>query len=269
MKKVALLVIDGQNDFCSPTGALSVPGADMDMKRLADFILRNQSKIEYIGLTQDSHLAIDISHPPFWQDKDGNYPAPFTIISSQEVKDGLWTPRFFPQQSLQYLEALEAQGEFPHCIWPIHCIDGSEGAAIYKPLMDAVQEWASTQCKWHKMVKKGVHPLTEHFGVFQANIPIPGQEGTQLNDKLIGVLNEYQEVYFAGQAETHCVATSLKQAMKFDQALAKKFVILEDCMSPVPGEVSPGVTFSDLSKPIYDDARAMGIRFAKSTEINL
>ena len=268
-KKVALLVIDGQNDFCSPTGALYVPGADADMKRLADFILKNQAEIEYIGLTQDSHMVNDISHPDFWQDKDGNQPAPFTIIKSSDAKDGVWAPRFVPNAVIKYLEDLEDQGEFPHCIWPKHCIHGSEGAAIYKPLMDAVQEWSSNQCKFHKIVQKGVHPLTEHFGVFQANIPIEGEKDTQLNHKLIKVLNEYSVVYFAGQAKTHCVATSLKQAMKFDQTLAKKFVILEDCMSSVPGEVAPGVTFDDLARPIYEDAKNMGIQFAKSIDITL
>ena len=268
-KKVALLVIDGQNDFCHPDGALYVPGAEKDMGRLADFVLRNQSKIEYIGLTQDSHLVIDISHPPFWEDKDGNQPNPFTIISVDDVKNGVWTPKFYPQATLKYIENLQEQGEFPHCIWPVHCIDGSSGAAIYPELMNAVITWSANQCKWHKIVKKGLHPLTEHFGVFQANIPIPGEEGTQLNDRLIKILNEFDVVYFAGQAKSHCVATSLKQAMKFDQTLAKKFVILEDCMSDVPGEVAPNITFADLAKPIYDEAKALGIPFVKSTDVIL
>jgi len=266
MKKIAVLIIDGQNDFCKPTGALSVPGADKDMERLASFITRNKSKIGYIGLTQDSHMVIDISHPAFWQDKEGKFPNPFTIISVEDVKSGIWTPRFYPQAALKYLEDLATQGEFPHCIWPVHCVDGSEGAAIFPVLMDAVKDWSTSECLFHKIVKKGVHPLTEHFGVFQANIPIPGEDGTQFNDRLAKILNDYDVVYFAGEAKTHCTATSLKQAMKFDEALAKKFVILEDCMSPVPGEVAPGVTFEKLAQPIYDEAKALGIKFVKSTD---
>lgn len=269
MKKIAVLVIDPQNDFCKPTGALSVPGADKDMERLAKFIDRNVSKIGYIGLTQDSHMVIDISHPTFWEDKNGNFPNPFTIITAADVKGGTWTPRFYPAQALKYLEDLEAQGEFPHCIWPVHCVDGSEGAAIFPVLMDAVQNWSTTQCLFHKIVKKGIHPLTEHFGVFQANVPIPGEDGTQLNDRLIKILNEFDEIYFAGQAKTHCVATSLKQAMKFEKTLAKKFIILEDCMSNVPGEAAPGLTFVNLAQPIYDEAKNLGIKFVKSTDITL
>ena len=269
MKKIALLVIDPQNDFCRPTGALSVPGADKDMERLAKFVTKNASKIDYIGLTQDSHMVIDISHPPFWEDKDGNFPDAFTVITAADVKSGKWTPRFYPAEALKYLEDLEAQKEFPHCIWRIHCVDGSEGAAIFPVLMDAVQEWSAKKCWFHKIVKKGTHPLTEHFGIFQANIPIAGEESTQLNDRLISILNEYDEVYIAGQAKTHCVATSLKQAMKFEKTLAKKFIILEDCMSDIPGEAAPGLTFVDLAKPIYDEAKALGIKFVKSTDVTL
>ena len=32
---IQLLVVDGQFDFCDPAGALYVPGADEDMKRLS------------------------------------------------------------------------------------------------------------------------------------------------------------------------------------------------------------------------------------------
>jgi nicotinamidase-related amidase len=40
MKKLHLLIIDPQRDFCDPNGTLAVPGADADMKRLSDMINR-------------------------------------------------------------------------------------------------------------------------------------------------------------------------------------------------------------------------------------
>ena len=55
MKKVAILGVDIQNDFTLPTGELFVKGADADVKRMADFILKNQEQISYIALTLDSH----------------------------------------------------------------------------------------------------------------------------------------------------------------------------------------------------------------------
>lgn len=88
MKKIALLIIDGQFDFCNPQGSLFVQGADTDMVRVGDFIKKNEKRIDFIGLTMDSHQVNDISHPSFWMDKDGNYPNPFTIISVADVLSG-------------------------------------------------------------------------------------------------------------------------------------------------------------------------------------
>ena len=70
----AILIIDAQYDFCNPQGALFVEGADADMKRLAAWIKTNKSQIDHISVTMDSHPVNDISHPSFWQDKNGNFP---------------------------------------------------------------------------------------------------------------------------------------------------------------------------------------------------
>ena len=67
-KKIALIIIDPQNDFCSPRGSLFVPGADEDNERLGEFILANSLEIDQIIVTLDSHYVIDISHPKFWVD---------------------------------------------------------------------------------------------------------------------------------------------------------------------------------------------------------
>ena len=118
MKKNALLIIDPQNSFCNPgdsngtgKGSLFVDGADKDMKKLADWILKHQDQIDYIGVTLDSHQPNDIAHPGFWQDKDGNYPPPFSVITVKDVEEGKWSPRFDPARCLNYLKNLESQGE--------------------------------------------------------------------------------------------------------------------------------------------------------------
>jgi hypothetical protein len=67
MKKVAILGVDIQNDFTLPTGELFVKGADADVKRMADFILKNQEQISYIALTLDSHQPIHIAHQCYWK----------------------------------------------------------------------------------------------------------------------------------------------------------------------------------------------------------
>lgn len=258
--KNALLIIDAQNDFVDPSGSLYVPGAEKDMERLSDFILKNKKSLDYIGLTQDNHHVIDISHPTFWMDKDGNFPKPFTQISVSDVENGRWAPRAFPQESLKYLKNLESQKEFPHVIWPEHCIIGSSGAAIYPSITEAIKEW-SRQGRFFGVYAKGTYPLTEHFGAFRANIQIPNRPETQLNNELISKLETFDKIYFAGEAKSHCVANTLKQAMDFPN-LAKKFIILEDCMSNVPG-------FETLADPIYNEAKNMGIVFEKSNNINI
>jgi len=264
MKKNALLIIDPQNSFCNPgdaagnsRGSLYVEGADQDMKRLASWINANENEIDFIGVTLDMHQPNDIAHPNFWQDKNGKFPAPFSVITAKEVEDGKWTPRFDPTTCLNYLKELEAQGEFPHVIWPVHCVIGSEGAAIYEPLMQSISKWTE-QGKFFQTVAKGTYPFTEYFGAFHAQIPDAKRPETQLNHALIKTLEQYQNVYLAGEAKSHCVANSLKQVLNEAPNLASKFIILEDAMSNVTG-------FETIADPIYAKAKQMGVRFSNTT----
>lgn len=255
----ALLVIDAQYDFCNPGGSLFVDGADADMTRLSGWIKNNKHNIDNITVTMDSHHINDISHPSFWQDMNGNYPPPFTPISLSEIKAGSWRPRFFIKQSVSYVEALEKQGEFGHFIWPFHCLYGSRGGALDEKIMEALTEW-SKDGKYYDVVVKGTYPLTEHFGIFRANIPVKGKPETQLNKQLINKLKKFQTIYIAGEARSHCVANSLKQAMDEAPDLTERFVILEDCMSDVAG-------LGHLGTPIFERARELGLRFIKSNDL--
>ena len=255
MEKNALLIIDPQNDFCDPKGSLYVPGAEQDMQRLAEWILKNKKHIDFIAITLDSHQPNDISHPLFWKDKEGFFPEPFTAISSQDVENGKWTPRFEPERCLTYLKELEAQGEYPHVIWPLHCLEGSEGAAIFPPLFEAMVQWAETG-KFYHTVQKGKYPFSEHFGAFRANIPDPNVPETQLNTELLKDLAGYENIYLAGEAKSHCVANSLKQVLDEAPDLAKRFVVIEDAMSNVTG-------FETLGDTVYERAKKMGVNFMR------
>ncbi len=259
-KKNAILIIDAQYDFCNPNGALFVSGADGDIKRLSDFISRNQNDIDHICVTLDSHPVNDISHPSFWQDKEGNFPPPFTQITLSEVNAGKWIPRFYLQEAIQYLTELEVQGQFPHFIWTEHCLTGSKGASLEDTLSGVLSEWSRSTGKTYQAVTKGTNPLTEHFGIFMAQIPLANAPETQLNQALLDQLEEYENVYLAGEAKSHCVGTSLRQAMEYAPKLASKMIILDDCMSDVTG-------LAHLGAPIYEEAKKRGIRFAKSDEM--
>ena len=88
MKNVVFVGIDFQNDFVSPKGALSVPGADADAGRFAEAITKYSDKIGDIVLTMDSHRLIHIAHPKYWVGSNGNNPDPFTVISSEDIASG-------------------------------------------------------------------------------------------------------------------------------------------------------------------------------------
>ncbi len=265
--KNALLIIDAQYDFCNPAGALYVQDAEHDIKRLSNFIIQNANQLDHICLTLDNHPVNDISHPSFWKDATGKEPNPFTQITLAEVEKGKWIPNFYPTETKEYLKNLEEQGEFPHFIWTHHCLIGSKGAALDETLSNALQNWIkinkeNNQYKQYQAVTKGTYPLTEHFGIFEAQIPVKDKSETQLNQSLLDSLNEYENLYLAGQAKSHCVATSLKQIMDYAPKLAKKVIILEDCMSDIPN-------MGHLGQPIYRRAKELGIRFVKSNQITL
>jgi nicotinamidase-related amidase len=245
----ALLLIDAQYDFCHPQGALYVKGADEDMLRLADWIKRNTHEIDFICFTMDQHLWMTVFHPIWFQDKNGQNPSPFTTISASDVVNGKWIAQFHPQETLRYLENLEAQGQFTHTIWPPHCLIGSKGASLFEPVAQAIFDWAKNG-KEYLPVSKGTHPLTEHYGIFQAQIPIANEPSTQLNIELIQKLDQYDRIFISGEAQSHCVATSIDQLLTHAPETARKMIILSDCMSPVPG-------FEHLADDIYRRANGL------------
>lgn len=261
MLKTALLAIDVQNDFHDiPGAALPVAGAVEDTKRLAAFIEKVNPGAIFASL--DSHYSLDISHSAWWLDAQGNPVPPFTPITSADIKAGKYVPRIDPKQSLNYVESLEANGEFGHFIWTDHCLIGSEGHALHPIFMQALNKWMAKNLRWVNFINKGVNPFTEHFGIFRANIPIAADPSTSPNQAMFVTLNNYDEIYLAGQARSHCVANSLKQLLEIAPQLASKLVVLEDCMSNVPGLPADFYTYVDS---IYADAVSKGVRIAKST----
>jgi nicotinamidase-related amidase len=260
-KKIALLIIDAQFDFCSPEGTLYVPGAQEDMQRITALIEQKIDHIDQIIVTLDTHQVLDIAHPGFWENTKGESPPPFTPISATEVEQGVWHARFDKEYSIKYLRQLETQGEFQHFIWPEHCLIGTRGAALDDTLADALQKWSHQNQKNYKAIVKGENPLAEHFGVFRAQIPVPGEPKTELNQALLDDLEQYDELWVAGEARSHCVAASLKQILRYAPKLAPKVVILTDCMSDVTG-------LGHLADPIYAEALTVGVRFTTTTDLS-
>ena len=258
--KNAFLIIDTQFDFCHPDGALFVPGAEQDVERMAQLIRQHADRIDHIVVTLDTHHLLDIAHPLFWQDADGQHPAPFTRITASDVDEGRWIPRFAAEKARQYVHDLEYDGQFEHFIWPEHCLIGSRGAALHDTLLDALKDWSKQRDLDYTAVPKGLHPLSEHFGIFRAQVPDPAIPETQLNTPLIADLDRFDTVYLMGEAKSHCVANSLKQILDFAPTLVPKLALISDCTSDVTG-------LGHLADPIYAEAKARDVRFTTAQQV--
>jgi nicotinamidase/pyrazinamidase len=263
MKRIELLCIDPQNSFCSPFGELYVKGADKDMERLATMVKRIGPKLHDIHVTLDSHHPIHVAHPIFWKDSSGKHPSPFTIISVDDVKNGKWIttlPSLY-KRALSYVEQLAANGRYPLCIWPPHCLISSAGHALYKPLFDALVEWENEQFAVVDYVTKGSNPYTEHYSVFGADCADPSDPSTQLNTKLINTLMDVDILAIAGEAGSHCLANSARDLVlnASDDEFIKKIVLLEDATSPVPG-------FEKFQEDFIKEMTAKGMQISNTKD---
>lgn len=262
-----LLIIDPQNDFCNHgkenklgRGALYIDGAEKDMERLASWILDNSSAIDHIIVTLDNHFHNDIAHQNFWVAENGLQPEPFTQITLKDVQEKKWLPQFAYKRTIEYLEKLEKQSDFSHTIWPEHCLIGSVGAAIYKPVFDAIEDW-SIDGNFFQPVSKGAYPFSEHFGAFAAQVEFEDVPETSLNQNLLAQLDAFDNIYIAGEARSHCVANTIKQLIDFAPNLLPKVIILEDTMSDVAG-------FENFAENIYEKAVQLGAKM-DSTQTNI
>lgn len=265
MKKIELTIVDPQNDFCDPKGALFVKGANDDMTRLAAFIKRVGSKFSDINVTLDSHHDVDIAHPIFWRNSKGENPNPFTIISASDVNDGVWLPavpsKILRERAVKYVRDLAAKGRYPLCIWPIHCVIGSWGHNIYPILHETLRAWEVKEFATLTTVTKGSNPYTEHYSAIKAEVPDPSDPTTQINKDFVKKLLESDEILISGEALSHCVAnTFLDVADEFgNDEFVKKMVLLKDVSSNVPG-------FENLGEQFIKNMTARGMRVTTTTD---
>jgi nicotinamidase/pyrazinamidase len=254
------LLIDTQNDFANPTGSLFVPGADKDSERLAAMLKRLMSDINEIHVTLDTHHWVDIAHPIFWVDNQGNHPAPFTIITEDEVLNGKWktTQPEAQARATEYVKALKANGSYDLTVWPPHCLIGKVGHNVVTPIADALTEWENTFATVDYAIK-GDNMWTEHYSAIKAEVPDPDDPSTLLNMRLIDNLEKADLIAFSGQALSHCVANTIRDiADNFDEKNISKLVLIEDTTSPVAG-------YEELGQQFVAEMTARGMQTAKST----
>lgn len=263
---VHLLLIDMQIDFCHPGGNLYVPGAPDDLRRTIEFIYRNAGRITHITCSLDSHLPSQIFAPAWWEDAAGRPPAPFTIVSADDVRRGAWRPRFAPEASLRYVETLERGHKKQLCIWPFHVQIGSPGHALDPELWSAVF--------WHSLARqadphwltKGSVPLTEHYSILQPEVPVPDQPGGSKDQGFLDILASADILLIAGEAESHCVLETVEDLVEEfggRPEVLRKIYFLRDCTSPVQ---HPEIDFHALATVRLTEFQALGINLINSTD---
>lgn len=241
MKNFHLVIIDPQNDFCDPKGALYVPGADQDMVRLAAMIDRLGRKITQIHVTLDSHHDLHIAHPIFWKDSNGKHPDVFTTITPEDVHNGTWSPTSFNrkwrERALEYVDKLAANGKYPLMIWPPHCLIGSPGQNVYPVLYAALRKWETVGHWPINWITKGSNLFTEHYSAIKADVEDPGDPNTAINSDFLTTVDEADLIGLSGEASSHCLANTGRDAVAHfnSDAFIQKLVYFKDAASAVTG----------------------------------
>ena len=257
-RRVALLLVDVQNTFCTPGFELFVPGAPDDNRRLCAFVYRNLGAITQIVPTLDTHQAMQVFHAAWLVDEAGRHPAPYTVVSAEDVERGVWRAADPAEQEslLQYVRALEARGRFRLTVWPYHAMLGGIGHALVSAVEEAVFFHALARNASIPFQVKGDDPRTEHYSALGSEV------GGRRNEQLVEHLGSFDAVLVAGQAKSHCVAWTLGDLL--EDLPAERLYLLEDCTSPV---VVPGaVDFTDEANAAVERFAAVGVHVVRSTE---
>ena len=276
MKNIYFLGIDIQNDFIQipedikakmvETDAegkevryepkLAVEGGWENAVNTASFINKNIESISKVILTFDTHEKYDVAHSLFWENEKGEQPEPFTIISHNDVKEGVWMPvdKNLYHNMIDYTRKLEEGGKMQLCIWPTHAVLGSLGHKLVAPVEQAVYQWEDLHKARSQKYMKGHYPLTEHYGAIEAEVIDVNVPSTMKNQELLNEISDADVLYVSGQALSHCVAATVRQIVKYlGDEFAKRIVLLKDTTNPVSG-------FEELGKDFIEELRLKGMR---------
>jgi nicotinamidase/pyrazinamidase len=199
-----LLVIDVQNDFM-PGGALGVAHGD----EVVPVVNRLARAFAHVVLTQDWHPA---EHVSFAEHHAGRVP--------------------FEMTTLHYGEQV---------LWPTHCVQGSEGAALHRDL--DVQHA-------RLVIRKGHHVGVDSYSAFlEADRTTPTGLAGYLRDT--GVTR----VYCCGLATDYCVAWSALDARR----AGFETVVIEDACRAIDLDGS-------LARA-WDEMNAAGVQRTRSADL--
>lgn len=276
--QIGFCIIDGQITFGHRTGELSVNGAEADSIETARTIVSYGHIISRIAVTLDTHKTFQIFHPSFWVNEDGEHPEPFTAISHEDVRAGVWTPNpelvhilnvspaTLVRWALYYTQQLEENSQMTLVVWPYHAMLGGVGHALMPIIEATIFFWSLLRGAPIHMEIKGNNALTEMYGGVRAEVSVAA-DGTVISTPSVGLirlLSECDYVWFAGQAFTHCVFTTCLQLhhefgdpQHNAQHLLQNLRIFGNQSSPVPG-------FEDQVGAINNKLTGLGFRIIDS-----
>jgi nicotinamidase-related amidase len=284
--RLCLLAVDVQNTFCIPDFELFVAGrsgtgAVDDNRRLCEFIYRNLGTITQIYPSLDTHHAMQVFHAIWVVDEYGDHPAPYTLVSVDDVKAGRWRMNPAVAEALgidvdyaerhlaHYTRSLAEGGKYNLTIWPYHAMLGSIGHALVSAVEEAVFFHSIARHSQPEFQVKGNNPLTEHYSMLGPEVT-EGPDGDRLGGKnieLIEKLLTFDVVVVAGQAKSHCMAWTIDDLLEEEAAgerLAERTYLLEDCTSAV---VVPGVVdYTDEADAAFERYEAAGMHVVRSVD---
>ncbi len=205
LKNSVLLIVDVQNDFL-PGGKLAVNSGG----EVVPVINALQEQFDFIVATQDFHPA-----------NHGSFAANHMGKSEGELID---------------LNGL------PQILWPVHCVQGTEGAEFHEEL---------NPIKWKAIFQKGKNPEVDSYSGFFDNAQ---REDTGLGDFL---QNEgIMTVFVTGLAQDYCVKFTALDSV----SLGFKTYLITDATRAV--NLSP----EDGGKAL-DEMKKAGVKLIDSTAI--
>jgi nicotinamidase/pyrazinamidase len=200
----ALIVVDVQNDFC-PGGGLAVQKGD----EVVPVVNALSKRFDNVVLTQDWHPA---GHQSFATSHPGRKP--------------------FDSIKLAYGDQV---------LWPDHCVQGSEGAALHKDLSVPHAQL---------VVRKGFRKQVDSYSAFL-------EADRKSRTGLEGYLRErgIKRVFVCGLATDFCVAWTALDARKLGFAAA----VVEDACRAIDTQGSLAAAWGKMKKA--------GVKLIDSTDI--
>jgi nicotinamidase-related amidase len=284
--RVCLLAVDVQNTFCVPGFELFVAGrsgtgAVDDNRRLCEFTYRNLETITQVLPSLDTHRAMQVFHAIWLVDEHGDHPAPYTLVSAEDVEQGRWrlNPEVaralgldldYAQRHLaHYTRALADGGKYDLTVWPYHAVLGGIGHALVSAVEEAIFFHGIARFSQPGFQVKGDCPLTEHYSMLGPEVTA-GPDGdlvARRNTELVERLLTFDVVVVAGQAKSHCLAWTIDDLLQDPDVrdrLAERTYLLEDCTSPVV--VPEVVDYTDQAASAFGRYEAAGMHVVRSTD---